>query len=52
MVGKPDDGCPDARASGLEAGREDEQMGERLGLLTRAYFSRFSTKSRPDMDVR
>lgn len=42
----------DARASGLEAGRQDEQMGERLGLLTRTYFSRFSTNSRPDMNVR
>lgn len=43
--------CPGTRAVALEAGRYDEQMGENM-LLTRACFSRFSTKSRPDMGVR
>lgn len=47
---EPGQGCPGAREAGLEAGRGDEQMGERLGLLTWADFSSFSTKARPDME--
>lgn len=49
---KSGDNCSGASAPMLEAGRKDEQMGQRLGLLTGAYFSRFSTKSRPAMGYR
>lgn len=41
--------CPGARAAGLEAGREDGQMGERLGLWRWADFSVFFFLQRQGM---
>lgn len=38
---KAEQGCPGPTAAGLEAGREDEQLGERLGLWPWEEFSIF-----------
>lgn len=43
---KAEQGCPGPTAAGLEAGREDEHLGERLGLWPWEEFSIFSYKGK------
>lgn len=46
---KTEQGCPGARAAALEAGREDEHLGERPGSGPGKSFQFFPTKARTDM---
>lgn len=46
---KAEQGCPGPTAAGLEAGREDEHLGERLGLWPWEEFSIFSYKGKDRM---